>query len=249
MTLRAIIFDVDGTLAETEELHRAAFNRAFAEAGLGWEWGEALYGELLDVAGGKERLAHYAARVGHAIGADAIARLHARKTGFYGEAVGGCALRPGVAALIEAARAAGISLAIATTTTRANVDALLDAALASGAAAWFTIVAGDEVPRKKPAPDVYLAALTALGLSAADCVAIEDSPDGLKAARAAGIATLVTPSRYMAGGDFSGAARVVADLAALPDPLGALRALTARRDGCRDARSNSQAPAAPPRGR
>ena len=236
-SVQAIIFDVDGTLAETEEVHRASFNRAFAEAGLDWHWDEALYGRLLRVAGGKERIAHFAPD----LDAGTIARLHARKTELYVGGITGAALRPGIADLIGEARAAGMRLAIATTTTRANVEALLNANFEprapsfpsevegrtfpdmarpstslgkDGAGDVFeVIVAGDEVPLKKPAPDVYLAVLDRLGLPAGECVAIEDSADGLASARAAGIMTVVMPSRYMAGGEFSGAALIALDRA------------------------------------
>lgn len=218
--LQAIIFDVDGTLAETEEVHRAAFNRAFDEAGLGWHWSEALYAELLKVTGGKERLAHFIETTGGlGMGVAAVGRLianlHARKTAIYAEmiALGQVELRPGVAELIEGARSDGIRLAIATTTSLPNVEALLRNTLdADGVNAFEVIAAGDSVPRKKPAPDVFVAALSHLGLLPGDCIAIEDSENGLRSAVGAGLATLVTPSRYSRGEDFRGAALVVESL-------------------------------------
>ncbi len=127
-----VIFDVDGTLAETEEVHRRAFNQAFAEFGLGWVWDEALYRDLLRVTGGKERIAHFAARVGEpSLDPALIAELHQRKTALYAGMVeaGEVALRPGVPAFLDAARSSGMVLAIATTTTPANVEALLRSAL------------------------------------------------------------------------------------------------------------------------
>jgi len=210
----ALIFDVDGTLAETEELHRAAFNAAFAAAGLPWLWDVPLYARLLKVTGGKERIAHYLTLLpdppplGHA----AIAALHADKTARYTSMVdaGGLALRPGVAALVERAQAAGLRLAIATTTSRPNVDALL--ARTFGSNQFDVIVAGDEVPTKKPAPDVYLEALRRLDLPAAACVAIEDTEQGLASALGAGLACVVTKSVYGDGGNFAGALAVVANL-------------------------------------
>ena len=222
--LRAIIFDVDGTLAETEEVHRAAFNRAFEEAALGWHWDETLYGELLKVTGGKERLAHYISTIGGSGGGITramIAELHRRKTDIYTDMIasGAVALRPGVEALIEGARAEGITLAIATTTSLPNVEALLRATLGERGLAMFgTIAAGDSVPRKKPAPDIFLAALADLRFGAQDCIAVEDSENGLRAALGAGLATLVTPSRYTRGENFRGAVRVADTLADLVDP-------------------------------
>jgi HAD superfamily hydrolase (TIGR01509 family) len=221
MNLQALIFDVDGTLADTErDGHRPAFNAAFAEFGLPWHWDEALYGDLLQVAGGKERLRHYAEVHDPAFLAkpdidDVIRTLHATKTRHYLAilARGEIQLRPGVAKLIAEARADGLRLAIATTTTAENVSSLLDASLAAGAGSWFDVVgAGDVVPAKKPAPDIYLWVLERLRLPAAACVAIEDSAVGLHAALAAGLPTLVTENEYTRGQNFSGALAVLPDL-------------------------------------
>lgn len=231
MTLKAIIFDVDGTLAETEEIHRPAFNLAFQDAGLDWLWDEALYGRLLQVAGGKERIRHFIdsgkrLRTAPEDIDRLIAALHRRKTSLYTEmlASGGVALRPGVPELIEGARCDGVRLAIATTASRANVDALLRATLGeNGLAVFEVIAAGECAPHKKPAPDIYLHALARLDLSPRQCLAIEDSENGLRAASRAGLPTLVTPSFYSRGEDFSGAARVISTLALL--------AWQARKDG------------------
>lgn len=218
---QAIIFDVDGTLAETErDGHRPAFNQAFAEYGLDWHWDETLYGRLLDITGGKERIRHFAECCAPAIAArpdfdKLVKRLHAAKTLHYIRLVdqGRLPLRPGVARLIAEARQAGIRLAIATTTSRENVDALLRASLAPDAAGWFEVIgAGDVVPAKKPAPDIYRWVLDKLQLPAAACLAIEDSANGLRAALGADIATVVTVGEYTAGQDFAGAARIVPDL-------------------------------------
>ena len=217
---QAIIFDVDGTLAETErDGHRPAFNQAFAEACLDWHWDEHLYGELLAVTGGKERIRHFAERHAPAIAARAdfpalVQRLHAAKTRHYVAIVesGALPLRPGIGQLIAAARLAGIRLAIATTTSPENVDALLRASLAPESAGWFEVIgAGDIVPAKKPAPDIYLWVLERLGLPAAACVAIEDSANGLRAACAAGLRTVVSVGEYTRNDDFSGAARVLGE--------------------------------------
>ena len=209
MPVRAFVFDVDGTLAETEEAHRASFNQAFGEHRLGWCWDRSLYRDLLRTTGGRERILEYGRRVGADVDA---AALHARKTAIYTERVkaGRIELRPGVAALLAHARREGLQLAIATTTSRANVTALLDATLGAASIRWFaSIRTGEDVAAKKPDPEVYHLVLSDLGLPAADCLAFEDSANGLAAARSAGLRTIVAPSVYSADDDFSGADLVV----------------------------------------
>lgn len=198
--LQAILWDVDGTLADTElDGHLPAFNEAFAEAGLPWHWDRATYLELLAVTGGKERMLAWWQRVDPAGAAapgvaERIRALHAAKTARYTARVAAAqvTLRPGVARLIDQARAAGIRQAIATTTSPENVHALLAATLGPEAPGWFEVIgAGDVVAAKKPAPDIYHWVLDRLGLPAAACVAIEDSAAGASAALAAGLPTLV----------------------------------------------------------
>jgi HAD superfamily hydrolase (TIGR01509 family) len=220
---RALIFDVDGTLAETEELHRQAFNEAFARGGLDWHWDRAVYKDLLRVTGGKERIRAYHARqrIALPLPDGDIAQLHRVKTARYAELVetGCCPLRPGVTDLLTAARARGQRLAIATTTSHGNIDALLSRALGKRWAADFdAIVAGDDVRHKKPAPDVYLEILTRLKLKPSDCVAIEDSANGLIAASRANIAVLITRSVFSRDDDFSDARFVLDDLSELGCP-------------------------------
>ncbi|MDP2811337.1 MAG: HAD family hydrolase [Rhodocyclaceae bacterium] len=217
MNLKALIFDVDGTLADTErDGHRIAFNAAFAEGGLSWNWDAALYGELLAVTGGKERMRFYCERhdpdfLRQADADERIKALHAAKTRHYVKLLeaGGIPLQAGVARLLREAHTAGLRLAIATTTTPENVAALLPAELM----ALFEIVgAGDTVARKKPAPDIYDWVLEKLGLPASACLAFEDSANGLKASLAAHLPTLVTESEYTLDHDFSGAFAVLSDL-------------------------------------
>ena len=220
--LRALLFDVDGTLADTErDGHRIAFNRAFAEAGLDWDWTPELYGELLAVTGGKERMLHFLERHRPDIPRPAdlggfVAGLHRTKTRIYTEMLdaGAIPLRPGVARLLSAARAAGYRLAIATTTTPENVTALLRNALAPDAESWFDLIAaGDVVPLKKPAPDIYAWAMDQIGVTPRECVAFEDSRHGLDAAAGAGIAAIViTVNAYTAAQDFAGATLVLDSL-------------------------------------
>lgn len=225
MTVKALIFDVDGTLAETEEAHRAAFNRAFKEAGLDWFWTVADYTRLLKTTGGKERMRRHRQDIrADAPDDDEIAALHRRKTEIYAGivAAGELTLRAGVADLIAAAKTCGIRVAVATTTNRPNVEALCQACWGTSAAAVFEIIAaGDEVAAKKPAPDVFQLARRRLDLAPADCIAIEDSRNGLLAARGAGLPVIVTPSAYTADEDFTGADWVVPDLcfAHLPEVL------------------------------
>ena len=215
--LKAVLLDVDGTLADTEEIHRRAFNKAFAEAGLGWVWERDLYHELLAVTGGKERIRYYLdhCRPDIELPADAsglIARLHARKTVFYVDslATGEVPLRPGVERLLKEARANGLRLAIVTTTTPDNVIALLDNSFAHTVRDWFDVIAaGGVVPNKKPAPDIYEYALDKLGLAAEECIAIEDSENGLRSAHAAGVDALITVNPYTGDHDFRGAAAVL----------------------------------------
>ena len=224
--LKALIFDLDGTLADTEETHRQAFNAAFIEFALWWDWSPPLYAQLLAISGGKERLRHYIGtlrvpaaereRLLHIVPA-----LHDTKTRIYTELLvrGQRPFRPGVLALLRAAKGAGLKLAIASTTTSANVDALLQANLGSARDMAFDVIAcGDQVLVKKPAPDIYRLSLASLRLPAEACVAFEDSLNGLRAAKAAGLATVVTPSRWTAEEDFTGADLVLPSLEGLDLP-------------------------------
>jgi beta-phosphoglucomutase-like phosphatase (HAD superfamily) len=202
-TCQALIFDVDGTLADTEELHRQAFNLAFRACHLEWSWDVPLYGELLRVTGGKERIACYIARLGKRVAAERralyalIPDIHHAKTRLYKELVtaGGLKLRSGVERLLVEARDARIRVAIASTTSPENIETLLISGLGPQGTTWFeTIASGDIVANKKPAPDIYNVALRTLGVPAACAIAIEDSAIGVQSAKAAGLFTVVTPN-------------------------------------------------------
>jgi HAD superfamily hydrolase (TIGR01509 family) len=218
MNFNALIFDVDGTMAETEELHRRAFNQSFVDFGLDWAWDVALYGRLLRITGGKERISHYLGEYRGGkdkLSAAQIADIHRKKNGHYAEllADGACQLRPGIADTLDAAKRRGLPLAIATTTSRSNVEALLTPVLGKEWSTLFrAIVAGEDVERKKPAPDVYLKALAELGLPARACLALEDSRNGLLSARSAGVSVVIVRSMYFGDDDFEGALEVVDEL-------------------------------------
>jgi HAD superfamily hydrolase (TIGR01509 family) len=212
--IEALLWDVDGTLAETErDGHRVAFNRAFELLGLTWHWDQAYYGELLAVTGGRERLLFDMGRRADAppglLDREVLAsKLHRAKNDVYADLVahGTIGLRDGVRELMEECRSSGVPMAIATTTSRANVDALLLSQIGRSWNGWFgAVVCGEDVIRKKPDPEVYLQALHALAVAPGDAVAIEDSPPGVAAARAAGVPVVVTRSTYFADAQFPGA--------------------------------------------
>lgn len=215
--IEALLWDVDGTLAETErDGHRVAFNLAFEASGLPWRWADSEYGELLRVTGGRERLLHYMDSrpdaPPRAEERDALARaLHAKKNALYAELVDGAAipLREGVRELMHECREHGVRMAIATTTSRANVEALLRVHLGSRWAEWFDAIAcGEDVQRKKPDPEVFVNVLAVLGVPARQAVAIEDSPGGVAAARAARCPVVATRSVYFADARIDGAIAV-----------------------------------------
>ena len=241
--IEALIFDCDGVLVDTErDGHRVGFNRAFAEMGIDAEWDVDLYGELLLVAGGKERMRAYFDRFGWPEGTgseeakDALIReLHKLKTEITAGLVaeGGLPLRPGIARIVDEAIAAGVRLGVCTTSNPKFIDAVLDLLGPERKARFDFVHAGDVVAKKKPAPDIYLLALETLGLPAHRCMVIEDSRNGLLAARGAGLPTLITTSTYTVDEDFTGAARVVPELGDAPTvnvtlaDLGELAAATA----------------------
>ncbi len=227
--LEALIFDVDGTLADTEkDGHLVAFNMAFKEAGLDWNWSLELYGRLLEVTGGKERIKFYLSdfyqdergedfQIPTSINKpldEFVADLHAAKTRFYMQLMeeGAVPLRTGVVRLFNEAREAGLRLAIATTTTPANVTSLLTHTLGADAIDCFEVIAaGDVVPAKKPAPDIYTYAMEKMNLSPEQCLAFEDSYNGLLSSKGADLKTIITINDYTADHDFAGAELVLSD--------------------------------------
>lgn len=217
--LKALLFDVDGTLADTEDAHLAAFNQAFSDLSLDWHWSHADYTELLEISGGKERIKHYwLMRNPEVKGLDAqavsdtIARIHELKTAYYESAVndGKVQLRPGVLALIQEAVHHNMQVAIATTTSPVNISALLRHAIGPDWRTHFSAVEdASTAPIKKPHPQVYAQLLTRLRLKPEQCIAFEDSSNGLKSANTAGLQTIITPTDYTRHHDFSGALKVL----------------------------------------
>jgi HAD superfamily hydrolase (TIGR01509 family) len=236
MTLRALIFDVDGTLADTEETHRLSYHEAFREHGLDWRWEPDYYTQLLRVAGGKERIVRHIESLAlpeaerHRL-LGRVGDLHATEMRHYAARVeqGAVPLCPGIGRLLQEARSAGVAMAVATATSPANVERLIRATTGKGAEHFFSVMAcGDAVTRKKPAPDVYNLALERLKLPAEDCIAFEDSEIGVQSARAAGICTIAVATRWTRSHDLSAASLV---LPTLGDPEAPLDAASRERLG------------------
>lgn len=217
--MEALIFDCDGVLVDTErDGHRVAFNRAFALEGLARDWSVERYAELLHTAGGKERMQRDFEDTGwpapEAARAVLIKALHLKKTDIFMELItsGALPLRPGVARLIDEALAAGLQVAVCSTSNERAVQAVIDSQLGAQRAARIRVFAGDVVAAKKPDPAVYTLAAQTLKLRPERCVVIEDSNIGLRAAKAAGMRCVVTRSTYTRDEDFAIADLVVDDL-------------------------------------
>ncbi|UKA76494.1 HAD-IA family hydrolase [Arthrobacter sp. FW306-07-I] len=224
----ALIFDCDGVLADTEQHgHLPAFNRTFTDFNVPVQWSVEEYAEKVKIGGGKERmrsiltpeLAHSLGLKDDAAVDEAILAWHQRKTAVYKDMVasGVMPARPGIARIVQEAHDAGWTLAVASTSAEPAVRAVLTHAVGEGLAKHFAVFAGDVVPAKKPAPDIYLLALRELNLDPDDAIVVEDSANGLRAALGAGLRTLVTVSGYTREEDFTGASLVVSSLG---DPAG-----------------------------
>ena len=228
--MKALVFDCDGVLVDTErDGHRVAFNRAFAELGLDAEWDVDLYGELLKISGGKERMRHYFEDRGWPTGADDrdefIKRLHVTKTDLFMRIIesGQLPLRSGVRRLVDEAIDAGVALAVCSTSNERAVHLILEKLLGAERKSRFSaVLAGDVVSKKKPDPEIYELAKQRLGRRGEDCLVVEDSRNGLLAATRAGMHCLVTTTAYTADEDFGEADRVVSELG---DPPGAVVSL------------------------
>jgi HAD superfamily hydrolase (TIGR01509 family) len=218
MDVKALLFGAIGTLTETSDAQRHAFNAAFAEHGLDWHWDADSYaamvaGQTASV-GGATRIARYAASQNTPLPAAEAEAIHAAKSRLFQEAMtrDGVPLNPGVAALLDTARRRGLKTGFVSTTSRDNIDTMIAAARPSLAGQFDLILSGEDVSRPKPAADVYLLALTQLGLSAGEVVAIEDSEPSLQAALAAGIATFAVPGKLWRGAAFAGASAIYESL-------------------------------------
>ena len=231
--MQALIFDCDGVLVDTErDGHRVAFNQAFTKAGLDVSWDVDLYGELLKIAGGKERMRHYFESAGWPAGAandkDAfLAELHKTKTAIFADLInqGQLPLRPGVLRLVDEAINAGIRLGVCTTSNPKSIDAVLDLMGPERKAKFEFVLAGDIVSRKKPDPEIYELALAKLGIPADECIVVEDSRNGLLAATGAGLPCFVTTSTYTTEEDFSEAVGIAAELGDPPNRTVSLKDL------------------------
>ena len=221
MSLKALIFDVDGTLADTEiNGHRVAYNKTFSELGLDWQWSPELYGDLLSVSGGKQRMRYYVKKYAPPLPAKPdldtlISDIYSRKTQVFKEMLisGALPLRTGVKRLFREAMDAGLRLAIATTTAPSNVKYLISSNLGEEALDWFDIIAaGDIVPNMKPSPEIYQLVLEEMGWDPTDCLAFEDSYNGVQSALGAGLPVIITITDYTSDEDFSGADLVLSSL-------------------------------------
>ena len=212
LALQAVIFDVDGTLVDSErDGHRVAFNQAFAEFALPDRWDEETYGRLLAITGGQRRLHTYLSErgLGSAERDDLVPRLHARKTELFAAMAeaGEVPARPGTIRLLDELAVAGVTVAVATTGTRAWVAPLLDRLF--GLSRFAAVVTGDDCPRRKPEPDAYFETLRILGAEPGSTVAVEDSDNGVRAARAAGLPVAAVSNDYTATQELDGAAVVL----------------------------------------
>jgi HAD superfamily hydrolase (TIGR01509 family) len=232
--MQALIFDCDGVLVDTErDGHRVAFNRAFSKAGFDIDWDVELYGELLRVAGGKERMRHYFDSQGWPDGADKdrdafLAEMHKTKTAIFSDLIasGALPLRSGVLRLVDEAIAANVRMGVCTTSNPKSIDAVLDLMGPQRKSKFEFVLAGDIVSRKKPDPEIYDLAKSRLKLPTSECIVVEDSRNGLLAAVGAGLPCFITTSTYTGGEDFSEAVGVAPELGDPPNKTVSLEQLS-----------------------
>ena len=232
--MQALIFDCDGVLVDTErDGHRVAFNQGFAQAGLDATWDTEVYGELLQIAGGKERMRHYFEHQGwpDSAGEDKdafLAELHKTKTEIFSNLIAGgeLPLRSGVLRLVDEAIDAGVRLGVCTTSNPKSIDSVLNLMGSERKSRFEFVLAGDIVSRKKPDPEIYELARSKLDLPASECIVIEDSRNGLLAAVGAGLPCFITTSTYTVNEDFSGAVGIVPALGDLPNDVVSLEQLS-----------------------
>ena len=220
MDLRAVLFDVGGTIAESEEIHRKSFNDAFKEYGLSWYWDEAIYRELVFIGGGKERINYYITRAWPEMlkqknFTSYVSALHKVKSQIYEEYLNDLRIkaRPGIIRLLKELKDHKIRLAIVSDTTEQNLTNLFKKGISINPSEWFEVVAhGGCADQKKPSPEIYLWALEKLKLHPNSCIAIEDAPRGVEAATDADLKVIVTPSLYTKNENFEKASLVISDL-------------------------------------
>ncbi|MCF6359387.1 MAG: HAD-IA family hydrolase [Cyclobacteriaceae bacterium] len=225
--MKALIFDCDGVLVDTErDGHRVAFNKAFASKAINIEWSVSQYGELVKVAGGKERMKSFFDEHGWPdnIGdrEEFILDMHKLKTKIFMDIIesGELALRPGIARVVDEAIREGLKLAVCSTSNEKAVTLIVEKLLGPERRKHFdTILAGDVVSRKKPDPEIYNLVLHKLSLKPQDCVVIEDSRNGFLAAHSAEIHCLITTNGYTSQDDFTGADMIVPELGDLPNDI------------------------------
>lgn len=231
MKLNAILFDVGGTIAESEEIHRVSFNEAFKEFGLNWYWDEAIYRELVFIGGGKERIKHYITRAWPEMLKQKnltkyIESVHKIKGQIYEEFLNDSQLkaRPGIIRLLKELKNEKIRLAIVSDTTEANLINLFKKGLGINPIEWFEILAhGGCTIQKKPSPDIYLWTLERLKLPPESCLAIEDAPRGVDSAIDAGLKVLVTPSIYTLEEKFEKSSLLLSHLGEPEEPFNVIK--------------------------
>ena len=227
MTLKALIFDVDGTLANTEDGHLVSFNKAFKQNNLDWRWDSDLYHDLLFITGGRERIKYYIKTFHPDFkrpNLDSwVAELHTLKTKNLNHMIttGKIKLRLGIKRLLNEVKDAGLILTIATTTTPSNVEALITHNLGKNWLNYFHLIAaGNVVKHKKPAGDIYIYVLKKLGLKPSECLAFEDSENGILSATKAGVRSIITVNSYSKKKHcFDGALIVVSHLGEAEKPF------------------------------